>query len=315
MKIVILDAYTANPGDLSWDMFSKYGEVTAYDETPAELIISRIGDAEVVIVNSTPVSREVMAACPSIRYIGILATGYDRVDTAYAREHGITVTNVPAYSTNAVAQQALALLLEICNHSAAHNDAVHAGKWMQEQKSFWDYPLIELAGKTLGIVGLGRIGMSLAKMAAGLGMEVIAYSRSVRREGLKVARYVSFEELLAASDVISLNCPAFPETVGMINKKTISQMKDGVILINCSRGKLVVDEDLADALTSGKVYGAGLDVVSKEPIEPDNPLLTAPNCFLTPHIGWASFESRKRLIDIAFHNLEGWVDGEPVHVI
>lgn len=315
MKIVILDAYTANPGDLSWDMFSKYGDLMVYDETPAELIIPRIGDAEIILVNSTPISKEVMAACPSIRYIGILATGYDRVDTAYAREHGITVTNVPAYSTNAVAQQALALLLEICNHSAAHNDAVHNGKWMQEQKSFWDYPLIELAGKTMGIIGLGQIGRSLAKMAAGLGMEVIACSRSIRSEGLEVARYVSLEELLAASDVISLNCPAFPETIGMINKETIAKMKDGVILINCSRGKLVVDEDLAEALHSGKIYGAGLDVVSKEPIEPDNPLLSSPNCFLTPHIGWASFESRKRLIDIAFQNLEGWFSGDAKNIV
>ena len=315
MKIVILDAYTANPGDLSWDMFLKYGDLTVYDETPADLIIPRIGDAEAVMVNSTPISREVMKACPSIRYIGILATGYDRVDTAYAREHGITVTNVPAYSTNAVAQQALALLLEICNHSAAHNDAVHSGRWMQEQKSFWDYPLIELAGKTMGIVGLGQIGMSLARMAKGLGMEVIAYSRSVREEGLAVADYVSFDALLSRSDVISLNCPALPETIGMINKDSIARMKDGVILINCSRGKLVVDRDLADALHSGKIYGAGLDVVSQEPIEPDNPLLSAPNCFLTPHIGWASYESRKRLIDIAFHNLEGWVEGKPVNTV
>jgi len=315
MKIVILDAYTANPGDLSWDDFKQHGELIVHDETPSELIVERIGGADAVLVNSTPLRAHVLEACSSVRYIGILATGYDRVDTAYAKAHGITVTNVPAYSTNAVAQQAMALLLEICNHTAAHDAAVHQGRWLRENKSFWDYPLIELSGKTLGIIGLGQIGTALARMAAGMGMRVIAYSRTVHEERRPFAEYVSLDELLASSDVISLNCPAFPETIGMINRESITKMKDGVILLNCSRGKLVVDEDLAEALHSGKIYAAGLDVVSKEPIAPDNPLLTAPNCFLTPHIGWASYESRKRLIDIAYRNFCSWLDNRPVHTV
>lgn len=315
MKLVILDGYTANPGDLTWDMFREFGELDVYDKTPPELLIERIGTADAVFVNSTALPAHILDTCPSIKYIGILATGYDRVDLNAARAHGITVTNVPAYSTYSVAQQAMAMLLEICNHTAVHSDAVHNGEWGRQNRSFWEYPLIELAGKTLGIIGLGQIGMALAKMASGMGMNVIAYSRTIREEGAAVARYVSFDELLAASDVISLNCPAFPETIGMINAETIAKMKDGVIFLNCSRGRLVVDEDLAEALTSGKIYAAGLDVVSQEPILENNPLLSAPNCFLTPHIGWAPVESRRRLIDIAYRNLVSWNNSNPENVV
>lgn len=315
-KIVILDGYTENPGDLSWAPFEALGEVTVYDRTPVDKIISRIGSAEIVITNKTPLRRETLDACPSIRYIGVLATGYDVVDVQAARERGIPVTNVPSYGTAAVGQYAIAMLLEICHHVAHHAQAVRDGRWQScPDWCFWDYPLIELDGKTMGVIGFGRIGRQTARIAKAMGMHILAYDNSPCDEGRAIGNYVSLDTLYAQSDVIALHCPLFPETRGMICKQSIAKMKDGVILLNNSRGPLINEQDLADALESGKVYAAGLDVVSTEPIAGDNPLLHAKNCFITPHISWASRESRARIMDMAANNLSQWLEGTPIHVV
>ncbi len=283
MKIVVLDGYTENPGDLSWSGFEALGELTVYDRTPLETIIERIGDAEAVIINKTPISAEVLDACPGIRYVGVLATGYNVVDVKAAKEKGVTVTNIPAYGTASVAQFAFALLLEICHHVTHHSNAVYEGRWENNADwCFWDYPLIELAGKTAGIIGFGKIGQATGAIAKAMNMRVLAYGGQESESGRAIADYVKLDELLASSDVIFLHCPLFPETEGIINKDTIAKMKDGVILINNSRGPLIVEQDLAEALNTGKVYAAGLDVVSSEPIRGDNPLLTAKNCLITP---------------------------------
>ena len=319
MKIVVLDGYTENPGDLSWDSLASLGELTVYDRTdranPQE-IIRRIGSAEIVITNKTPITPAILEACPSIAFIGVLSTGYNVVDTACARERGIPVCNVPAYGTAAVGQFTIALLLEICHHVAHHSQAVHQGRWASNPDwCFWDSPLIELQGKTMGIIGFGRIGQATGRIARALGMKVIAYSRSVREDGKEVGDYVDLDTLLHTSDVIALHCPLFPETEGIINKANIEKMKDGVIIINNSRGQLVVEQDLADALNSGKVYAAGLDVVSTEPIREDNPLLKAKNCLITPHISWAPKESRQRIMDISADNLRAFAAGKPINVV
>lgn len=315
-KIVILDGYTENPGDLSWAPFEALGEVTVYDRTPVDKIISRIGSAEIVITNKTPLRRETLDACPSIRYIGVLATGYDVVDVQAARERGIPVTNVPSYGTAAVGQYAIAMLLEICHHVAHHAQAVRNGRWQScPDWCFWDYPLIELDGKTMGVIGFGRIGRQTARIAKAMGMHILAYDNSPCDEGRAIGDYVSLDTLYAQSDVIALHCPLFPETRGMICKESIAKMKDGVILLNNSRGPLINEQDLADALESGKVYAAGLDVVSAEPIAGNNPLLHAKNCFITPHISWASRESRARIMDMAANNLSQWLAGTPIHVV
>ena len=319
MKIVVLDGYTENPGDLSWEGFEKLGELTVYDRTPAndeDEIIRRIGDAEIVILNKTKITRRVIENSPSIKYLGILATGYNNVDGVAARERGIPFTNIPTYGTAAVGQFAIALLLEICHRIGHHDQAVKKGRWEScPDFCFWDYPLIELAGKTLGIIGLGRIGKATARIAGALGMNVIAYDIVQTEEGAKLAQYVTQDELYARSDVVSLHCPLFPETEGMINKESIAKMKDGAIVINTARGPLIREQDLADALNSGKLYAAGTDVVSVEPIRPENPLLTAKNCYITPHIAWAAKESRSRLMDIAVNNLKAFFDGNPVNVV
>jgi glycerate dehydrogenase len=323
MRIVVLDGYTENPGDLSWEGFEALGNLTVYDRTPpaagltgdAHLIAERIGSAQAVITNKTPLSRQTIAACPAIKYIGELATGYNNIDVEAAKERRIPVCNIPAYGTQAVAQFAIALLLEICHRIGHHNDAVHAGRWQNcVDFCFWDFPLIELAGKTMGIIGYGRIGSAVGAVAQSLGMNVIACDEQTT--GMqKTASYVPLDTLLARSDVISLHCPLFPSTQGIINKNTIAKMKDGVIIINNSRGPLIVEQDLADALNSGKVYGAGLDVVSSEPVKADNPLLHAKNCIITPHISWASKESRARLMNIAVENLKAFIAGKPVNVV
>ena len=318
MKIVILDGYTENPGDLSWEGFEKLGELTVYDRSPlndeAE-IRRRINGAEVVLNNKTPLSRNTIMSCENLKYIGVLATGYNVVDYIAARERGIPVTNIPAYGTEAVGQFAIALLLEICHHIGHHDRAVKEGRWEKSPDwCFWDHPLIELAGKTMGIIGFGRIGQCTGKIARSLGMVVLANDEAPPNEAGE-ALYVSREEIYARSDVISLHCPLFPSTEGMINRESISKMKDGVIIINNSRGPLIVEQDLADALNSGKVYAAGIDVVSAEPIRPDNPLLKAKNCIITPHISWAPIESRRRLMDIAVANLRAFINKEPVNVV
>ncbi len=318
MKIVILDGYTENPGDLSWDALSAFGDLTVYDRTPYEdgEIAKRIGDAEVVFTNKCPIRRAVIDACPNIKYISVLATGYNIVDTSYAWEKGIPVSNVPTYGTESVGQFAIALLLEICHHVAHHSEAVHEGRWERNPDwCFWDYPLIELAGKTMGIIGFGKIGQTTGRIAKAMGMTVLASGSRETAEGRAIAEYVDRDTLFARSDVVVLHCPLFPETEGMINKASIAKMKDGVILINNSRGQLIVEQDLADALNSGKIYAAGLDVVSTEPIRGDNPLLTAKNCFITPHISWAPKEARQRILDSSVQNLQSYVDGAPVNVV
>lgn len=318
MKIVILDGYTENPGDLSWNCVSQFGELTVYERTPInnKEIISRIGDAEIVLTNKCPIDREVIDACPNLKYITVLATGYNVIDTDYAAEKGIPVSNVPTYGTAAVGQYAIALLLEICHHIGYHSDAVHAGKWADNDDwCFWDYPLIELADKTIGIIGFGRIGQTTGKIAKALGMRVLANDTHETESGKMIAEYVDRETIYRSADVIALHCPLFPDTKGIINKESISKMKDGVIIINNSRGPLVVEQDLADALACGKVAAAGLDVVSTEPITHDNPLLSAPNCIITPHISWASNESRQRILDCTEKNIRSFLAGKPDNVV
>ena len=319
MKIVILDGYTENPGDLSWDGLSQLGDVTIYDRTSltdeAE-IISRIGDAQVVLTNKTPISRRVMDACPNMKYISVLATGYNVIDVAYAREKNIPVSNVPVYGTRSVSQFAIALLLEVCHHVGHHSDTVHAGKWENCQDwCYWDYPQMELAGKTYGLLGCGNIGVHTAEIARALGMRVITYDARPTEAGRKVAEYVELDELFAQSDILGLQMPLFPFNTGIINKENIAKMKDGVIIINNSRGQMVVEQDLADALNSGKVAAAGLDVVSTEPIRSDNPLLKAKNCIITPHMSWGAKESRQRIMDCTEANVRSFLEGDPQNVV
>ncbi len=319
MKIVVLDGFTENPGDLSWDKLAALGELTVYDRTSLtdeQEIIARIGDAQIVYTNKTPITEAILEACPNIQFLSVLATGYNVVDCEAARKRNIPLTNVPAYGTAAVGQFTMALLLEICHHVAHHSDAVHQGRWENSKDfCFWDYPLMELAGKTMGIIGFGRIGQQTARIARAMGMEILAYSRTETDSGQEIGTYVDLDTLLARSDVISLHCPLFPETKGIINRETIAKMKDSVILLNTSRGPLIVEQDLADALNSGKVYAAGLDVVSTEPIRSDNPLLTAKNCLITPHISWAPRESRQRIMDCAEANLKAFLAGSPINVV
>ena len=319
MKIVVLDGYTENPGDLSWEGLEKFGELTVYDRTSytdSPLIAERIGDAEIAIINKTPITKATIDACPNLKCIAVLATGYNVVDYTYAKEKGIVVQNVPTYGTQIVGQFAVGLLLEICSHYGHHSDTVKEGKWENNiDWCYWDYPLIELYGKTAGIIGLGRIGQATAKILNAFEMKVLAYDAFESEAGRRVAEYVPLDELFARSDVIFLHCPLFPSTEGIINKDNIAKMKDGVILINNSRGQLVVEKDLADALNSGKVYAAGLDVVSTEPIGADNPLKTAKNTFITPHISWAAQAARQRIMDITVDNIRSYIDGEPVNVV
>lgn len=317
MKIVVLDGYTENPGDLSWDGLAAYGDLTVYDRTPTDEIAARMHDVEIVLTNKTPISRQTLAACPNVRYIGVLATGYNVVDIQAAKERDIPVCNVPTYGTAAVGQFAIALLLEICHHIGAHSESVHRGDWENSADwCYWNYPLIELSGKTMGIIGYGRIGQATGRIAQAMGMNVIAvdnfHDHSLESPTM---HYVELDELLAQADVISLHCPLVESTQGIICKKNIDKMKDGVIIINNSRGPLIVEADLAAALLEGKVYAAGVDVASTEPIARDNPLLDAPNCLITPHISWASKESRQRLMDIAVKNVAQFIAGAPINVV
>jgi len=315
MKIVVLDGYTLNPGDLSWKGFEDLGEFVCYDRTDAGDIVKRIGDGDVVITNKTPLDAETIAACPKLKYIGVLATGYNVVDVKAAAQRNIPVTNIPTYGTEAVAQFVFALLLNICHRVQDHSNAVYAGRWTEAVDfCFWDHPLMELSGKTMGIIGYGRIGQATGKIAQAFGMKVLAYSRSSDPgQECETMAYTSLDELLAQSDIISLHCPLFDSTKGIINKSNIVKMKDGVILINTSRGPLIVEEDLVDALESGKIRAAGLDVVSVEPISADNVLLKAKNCTITPHIAWAPLEARSRLMNIAVDNLKSFLKGADVN--
>ena len=306
-KIIVLDGAVENPGDLSWEPLAALGELTVHDYTAPQETIARIGDAPVILTNKTVISADVMAACPNLRYIGVLATGYNVVDIAEAKKRGIVVTNVPAYSTPTVAQFTMALLLEIALHVGHHSRVVHEGKWSAcRDFAFWDYPLMELAGKTFGIVGYGSIGKAVAKLAQAFGMNVLAYSRHGAEEF-----HTELDELYAKADIVSLHCPLTAENTGMINKETIAKMKDGVIILNTARGGLINEADLREALLSGKVYAAASDVTCKEPINADSPLLGLDNMIITPHIAWAATEARQRLLSVAIDNVRQYLCGNP----
>lgn len=304
-KIIILDGFVANPGDLSWEPLAQLGELTVHEYTAPQDVVARIGDAPIILTNKTVISAEVMAACPNLRYIGVLATGYNVVDVAEAKKRGIVVTNVPAYSTPTVAQFTMALLLEICLHVGHHSRVVHEGKWSAcRDFAFWDYPLMELQGKTIGIVGYGSIGKEVAKVAQAFGMKVLAYSRHGAEDF-----HTELDELYANADIVSLHCPLTAENTGMINKGTIAKMKDGVIILNTARGGLINEADLREALLSGKVYAAASDVTCREPINADSPLLGLPNMIITPHIAWAATEARQRLLSVAIDNVRQYLAG------
>ena len=319
MKIVVLDGYAENPGDISWSPLETLGELTVYDRTAlteSPLIAERIGDAEIAVTNKTPITRAVIDACPNLRTIAVLATGYNVVDTAYARTKDIPVMNVPVYGTDNVAQYAIALLLEACSQVGHHDRSVHAGEWTRSiDFCYWQKPLIEVSGKTAGIIGFGRIGQAVARILAAMNVHVLAYSRSERAEGRALADYVPLDTLFQKSDFIFLHCPLTPETDGIINAANIAKMKDGVIIINNGRGQLIVEEDLAAALTRGKVAYAAVDVASTEPIAAENPLLHAPNCIITPHISWATKEARERIMQMTADNVRAFMEGKPTNVV
>lgn len=313
MKITVLDGFAVNPGDLDWGILEPYGQVTVYDRTESQQqSIQRIGNSQIVLVNKTPLPASVIEACPSIRMIGMLATGYNIVDVECARRHGIPVCNVPCYSTDSVAQFSIALLLEICHHIGRHDMLVHQGAWTSCQDfCLWTTPQIELAGKTMGIIGYGRIGQKTAEIARALGMAVLAYSRTPKPEGT----FVDLDTLLAQSDVVSLHCPLFPQTRELINRERIAKMKDGAILINTARGGLLEEQAVADALAEGKLRAVGLDVATVEPIQKDNPLLSAPNCVITPHMAWTPIEARRRLLNTVKENIRCFIQGCPQNVV
>jgi glycerate dehydrogenase len=317
MKIVVLDGYCLNPGDLNWDGLRALGDLVVYDRTPPEAVVERAAGATAVFTNKTPLKADALAALPELKYIGVLATGYNIVDVAAARAHGVVVTNIPTYGTASVAQFVFALLLELCHNVKLHADAVRAGEWTRNPDwSFWKAPLMELEGKTMGIVGFGRIGRTTGSIANAFGMRVIAndafHGDPPAWDGF---RWATVDEVLSESDVISLHVPLFPETQGMIHAGAIERMKRTAFLINTSRGGLVVDHDLADALNSGRIAGAGLDVLTVEPPAASNPLLSARNCLVSPHIAWATREARTRLMAQAVANLQAFLSGMPIHVI
>lgn len=316
MKIVILESAAVNPGDLSWEAISQFGEVTVYERTAPEEAARRIGDAQIVLINKTPITAELLDACPDLKLICVEATGYNVVDCQAARQRGITVCNVPAYGTDAVAQFTFSLLLELCNRVGHHDDFVHSGGWCKcSDFCYWDTPQMELAGKTIGIIGFGRIGRAVAKIANAFNMKVLAYNRSRCAEGEALGAYVELDTLLSQSDIISLHCPLTEETQQLINTRTLSQMKTGAILLNTARGGLVDEKALTEALAQGKLRGAAVDVVSEEPIKPDNPLLRAPNCIITPHMAWAPIETRQRIIDCTVANIRGYLKGQPINTV
>ncbi|SFD39803.1 glycerate dehydrogenase [Enterococcus casseliflavus] len=319
MKIVVLDGYALNPGDLSWHGFEELGELTVYDRTSytdKQEIIERIGDAEAILTNKTPITADVLKACPQLTYIGVLATGYNVVDLAAAKEQGITVTNIPSYSTNAVAQATFALLLEVTNQVGHHNRSVHQGDWQTSKDfSYWQTPLMELAGKTIGLIGYGAIAQAVATIAHAFQLKVIYFNHRPKPAQADWAKQVSLAELYQEADIISLHVPQFPETEKMIDRTALSQMKSSAILINTARGGLIDEGAVAEALHTGQIAALAADVVSKEPIAADNPLLQAPNCYLTPHIAWAPVETRRRLMGIAVANLSGFKAGTPQNVV
>lgn len=317
MKITILDGYPLNPGDLSWEYLENYGDITVYERTKAAEIVEHAAGATAILTNKVPLSAEVMEQLPELKYIGVLATGYNIIDVEYAKSRGIVVTNIPGYSTQSVAQLTFALLLELCHHVQRHSDSVMEGRWAQSPDfSFWDYPLMELAGKTIGIIGFGDIGKQVADIATAFGMQVVAQSRTETDQSHRSNfRWVGIDELLEQSDIISLHCPLTPQTQGLINGDTLSKMKPGAFLLNTSRGPLIDEASLAAALNDGKLAGAGLDVLSVEPPHADNPLFGARNCLITPHIAWATKEARTRLMGMVEDNLKAFLAGKPVNVV
>ena len=319
MKIVVLDGYTLNPGDLDWEGIKKLGDLTVLDriDHSPSAVIEAIGDAEIIYTNKTPLPKEVLSKVPSVKYIGVLATGFNVVDVNCAKELGVKVTNVPTYGTDAVAQFTLALLLEMCHRIGDHDVAVKNGEWAScPDFCFWKHPLIELSGKTMGFIGFGRIGQATAKLAQAFGLNLLVFNRSQNPDmASDTCQYASLDDVLAKSDIISLHCPLTEDTQGIINQSTIGKMKDGVMIINTARGPLIVEQDLKDALETGKVAAAAIDVASVEPILADNPLLTAKNCIMTPHIAWASKEARQRLMNSTVENLEAFLGGNPINVV
>ncbi len=317
MKIVVLDGFTLNPGDLSWDGIAQFGELTVHDRTPADMVLDRSRDAEVIFTNKTPVRAEVIEQLPNLKYIGVLATGYNVVDIVAAMGRGIVVSNIPAYGTMSVAQMTFALLLELCHRVQQHSDSVYAGKWSRSRDfCFWDSPQVELAGKTMGIIGFGAIGQQVGDIATAFGMNILGTARTRRdRSERKNFSWATVEEVLQRSDVVSIHCPLTPETEGLINAKSLKTMKRSAFLVNTSRGPIIVEKDLADALSSGTIAGAAVDVLSVEPPPENNPLLNAPNCIITPHIAWATSEARSRLMEMATENLRQFIAGTPTNVI
>lgn len=317
MNIVVLDGFTLNPGDNAWTKVEAQGDFTVYDRTPAEQIVDRSAGADIVLTNKTPLSAETMAQLPDLKFISVLATGYNVVDVAAARERNIPVSNVPIYGTDSVAQFVIATLLELCHNVALHDSLVKEGAWASNPDfCFWKTPLVELSGKTIGIVGLGRIGRRTAELAGAFGMKVIVYTRT-RKDALdlKGFEWVELNELFERSDVVSLHCPQTQENLGFVNAELLKKMKPTSFLINTSRGPLIVEEDLAEALDAGTLAGAAVDVVSVEPIKPDNPLLKAKNCIITPHIAWATLEARQRLMQTTAENVAAFIEGSPIHVV
>ena len=317
MKIVVLDGRGLNPGDLDYSCFQQFGDVTIYDRTDSEAeAIARIADNEIVMVNKVPITESLLQACPNIKLICVQATGYNIVNIDACARRGIPVTNVPSYGTAAVAQFTLALMLEMCHRIGLHNHSVHQGDWCESETfCYWLTPQMELAGKTLGLIGFGRIGQAVAKLAKAFGMEILAYNRSQSEEGRRLAEYVDLDTLLAQSDFVSLHCPQTAETTHLINAETIAKMKDAAMLVNTARGGLVDEHALVDALNSGKLRYAAVDVVSQEPMQEDNPLLSTRKCIITPHIAWAPVESRQRLLDTVVENVRAFLDGKPQNVV
>ena len=316
MKIVILDGHAVNPGDLSWACLEQFGQVTVYERTPDSLAQERCNGADILLINKTPITAALLDACPTVKLICVLATGYNVVDCDAANARGIPVCNVPAYGTDAVAQFTFALLLELCHRVGLHSDSVHNGDWCASADfCYWKTPQMELAGKTMGIIGFGRIGRAVGKIARAFGMRVLAYNRSRCPEGEAIGTYVDLDTLLTQSDVISLHCPLTEQTTGIINSTTIAKMKDGVLLLNTARGPLVKEGELADALACGKIRGAAVDVISQEPMVSTNPLLNARNCIITPHMAWAPIESRQRIIDCTIRSIQAFLDGTPINTV
>lgn len=316
MKIVMLDAYTTNPGDLSWDFMNDFGEVAIYDRTPSDKILERAKDADIIVTNKTPITKEIIDKLPNLKFIALMSTGYNIVDYMYLKEKSIPVSNIPSYSTEAVAQLVMSFILELAMNVGLHSQSVRSGDWVNSSDfCYWKTPLTELSGKTMGIFGFGRIGRTVAERAKAFGMNVIAYTPRLHGNEPDFVKVVSLDEMLKNADIVSMHCPLTPETESIVNEEFISKMKDGAYFINTSRGTVVNEKALADALNTGKLGGAGLDVLSTEPPKAENPLLSAKNCFITPHIAWAAFETRERLVGILKENIRSFINGKPQNVI